>query len=147
VDLEAALRETEAALESAQERLRLAFEEVDSLEAEHKGLMLAVARRRGEQSPSGPPKSQQDPWKAMTRAVAVQKMLSRENRPLGPAELSRLLVAAGRPADSAHKVAATLDYLKKKKRVLNPSHGKWVPTDGIQGANGAKPAADAEVMG
>jgi hypothetical protein len=32
----------------------------------------------------------------------------------------------GRPQDTPHYVATSLDQLKKKGRAINPSHGQWV---------------------
>lgn len=132
MDLKTALRDTELALAQARDRLRQATEEVDSLEAEYRGLTLAVARHTGMPPPSVVPVSEQENWKAMTRAAAVERMLAREGRQVGPAELTQLLVAAGRSEEKPQYVASTLDRLKKRNRVLNPSHGKWMLADGVQ---------------
>src|SRR5688572_7331922 len=126
MDLEAALRDTEAALAAAHDRLRSATEDVEALETEHRGLMLAVARHRGVAAPSVVPDSEQDRWKDMTRAVAVETMLGRQTGPVGPAELARLLKAAGRRNDTASNVAATLDYLKQRNRVTRVGYGQWI---------------------
>jgi hypothetical protein len=142
MDLETALRNTELALAQARDRLRQATEDVESLEAEYRGLTLAVARHRGMPPPSAVPVSEQQDWQAMTRAAAVEKMLAREGRQVGPAELTRLLIAAGRSQEEPHYIASTLDFLKKRHRVLNPSRGKWMLADGVQ-PNGSGPSPNA----
>jgi hypothetical protein len=132
MDLEAALRDTEAALAAARDRLRSATEEVEALETEQRGLMLAVARHRGVAAPSVVPDSEQERWKDMTRAVAVETMLGRQNEPIGPADLARLLVAAGRTNDTASYVAATLDYLKRRNRVTRVGYGQWILVERLE---------------
>jgi hypothetical protein len=153
MDLVTAQRDTERALEQWRDRLREATEQeaqwsdrkreateqVESLEAEYRGLTLAVARHGGMPPPSVAPVSEEENWAEMTRGAAILKMLAREARPLGPAELTHLLVAAGRTQDKPHYIASTLDNLKKRNRVLNPSHGNWVLPDGAQ-PNGSEPA-------
>jgi hypothetical protein len=157
MDLGAALRETEAALEAARVRQRLANEEVEALEMEHKGLTLAVARRRGLPPPPVVSESEQKNrqalnWEAMTRTAAVEMMLGRQDQSVGPAELSRLLVTVGRKNDTPNYVAATLEHLKQRNRAVRVGYGKWkLADDGkLEFAddgqpNGSEPAADTEI--
>jgi hypothetical protein len=157
MDLEAALRETEAALDAARVRQRLANEEVEALEMEHKGLTLAVARRRGLHPPPVVSESEQESglalnWEALTRTAAVETMLGRQDQFVGPADLSRLLVAAGRKNDTPNYVAATLEHLKQRNRAVRVGYGKWKLADDNKleladdaQPNGSEPAADTEV--
>jgi hypothetical protein len=142
VNLETALRNTEAALEAAREKLREAAELVESLEIEQRGLKLALARHQGPTASSVIPAPEQENWQAMTRAAAVETMLRRQNRAMGPTELSTLLVAAGRENDNPNYIAATLGHLKQRQRVRNIGHGKWVLAEGAQ-PSGSEPAANA----
>ncbi|MGH8823521.1 MAG: hypothetical protein ACRDVN_03470 [Jiangellaceae bacterium] len=141
MELQAALRRTEEMLAAAREALRLAAEEVESLEVEHRGLTLAVARHRGDSPPPMVGESEQATWLGMTRADAVEAMLTKEDRPIGPAELSRLLVAKGRRNDKPNYVAAALDYLKRRGRVESLGVGQWVPKTRVH-PNGQRPTPD-----
>lgn len=99
------------AARSAQEQLA---NRIESLQAEARGLELAIARHTGQSGDATGESSSR--WRRMNRTDAVLAVLTDSEIPLGAAGITRVLHEHGRDDPRDH-VAATLAYLKNKGSV------------------------------
>ncbi|MFN2489331.1 MAG: hypothetical protein ABR529_06290 [Actinomycetota bacterium] len=125
MEIEEALRAAQAELAKAQE----AVERIPALEAEVKGLRLALARNGGPAFDWSPdhdePTSPIEAWDSMSRGKAILRLLGDTEEPMSPADISDQLAKLGRPNDSPHYVSAVLSRLKKTGKVKSGGYGKW----------------------
>lgn len=122
VDIDAlhfALKDAEAFLGDKEAQRRDLEEEIERIQAEVRGLELAVARH------SQSPVANERPWVSLTRTDAVESVLAEAPGPLGPSEIVEHLTAAGRDDDYT-AVSATLAHLQRTDRVHSVGRGQWV---------------------
>jgi hypothetical protein len=118
------LQPLKEALENVQHELATAHSEqeriahkIETLQAEARGLELFIARHNGhDDEDAATDRQQTSRWRRMSRTDAVEAALDESDRPLGAADITKVLRAKGRDDPRDH-VAATLAYLKRKGRV------------------------------
>lgn len=138
IALTEALKEAEADLEKADEKVASVERVLDRFIADRQRLrtMVVVLRdaieRYGSDNdrtalPVSPtPLRDEPPWNLLSRAAAVLRVLRENGQPMAPVEIVKVLEAVGRPNDKAHYVSAVLNYLRSKGRVRNEGRGQWV---------------------
>ena len=124
LDLKSALEDVDRELKDAHEQQQRLTGTIESLEAEARGLELAIARHNGQVQEMVAANGETAAWRKMPRTDAVIRVLAEADEPLGPAGITGELHQHGRE-DRRDPVAATLAYLKKKGRVSHESYGMW----------------------
>ena len=114
--LREALDNVRGELTSARARQEELASYIESLQAEARGLELALARHNGQSDSDATATQEASRWRRMARTDAVLSVLEQSDKPLGAADITKVLHANGRD-DARDHVAACLAYLKGKGRV------------------------------
>lgn len=127
IDLRAALNTARSEREEAEVRLHEVEAEIESLDIEITGLEMALARHNGKSEPSnGPSLTERREWKRMHRTDAILRVLTDAGKPMGPRDITDVLLSVGRK-DQRKLVAAAIQYLKREQRVHWLGRSEWVP--------------------
>lgn len=127
IDLRTALETARAEREAAEGQLHEVEAKIESLDIEITGLEMAFARHNGKAEPSsGLSPSEARKWKRMHRTDAIIRVLTEAGEPMGPRDITDVLLSVGRK-DQRKLVAAAIQYLKRERRVHWLGRGQWVP--------------------
>ncbi len=128
----------EAALADAVARAEALARQLEEVEAERRGLELALARHRrvlpddqASTALSGEPNaaSPRGPWSKLTIADAVVRVLVEADQPLSPSQIVERLGDRGR-TENNEQVRAGLAYARKRGIAVPVSRARWTPVQG-----------------